>query len=69
VFEPFRRVHRDGAYAGTGLGLAICHRIVERVGGTIGVADNPGGGSRFHFTVALAPSVQAHPVPAVPVTV
>ena len=45
--------------AGTGLGLAICRRIVERHGGTIGVEDNPGGGTRLHFTVSLA----AVPVP------
>jgi signal transduction histidine kinase len=52
VFERFHRAHADAGYAGTGLGLAICKRIVERHGGEIGVADNPGGGTRFHFTLA-----------------
>jgi hypothetical protein len=33
--------------------LAICHRIVERHGGVIGVEDNPGGGSLFHFTLPV----------------
>jgi signal transduction histidine kinase len=51
VFDSFHRAHTDGTYTGTGLGLAICKRIVERHGGSIGVSDNPGGGSRFHFTL------------------
>jgi signal transduction histidine kinase len=51
VFERFHRAHAEAGYTGTGLGLAICKRIVERHGGRIGVADNPGGGTRFHFTL------------------
>nr|WP_296074336.1 ATP-binding protein [uncultured Actinoplanes sp.] len=51
VFESFHRAHAAAGYAGTGLGLAICRRIVERHGGEIGVSDNPGGGTRFHFTL------------------
>ncbi|MBB2944094.1 signal transduction histidine kinase/CHASE1-domain containing sensor protein [Actinoplanes lutulentus] len=56
VFESFHRTEEAAGYAGTGLGLAICRRIVERHGGEIGVADNPGGGSRFFFTLPAAPS-------------
>ncbi|MBG0832618.1 MASE1 domain-containing protein [Planomonospora sp. ID67723] len=51
IFENFHRAHEGGPYSGSGLGLAICKRIVERHGGTIGAEDNPGGGSRFHFTM------------------
>ncbi|MGX6603845.1 ATP-binding protein [Micromonosporaceae bacterium Da 78-11] len=51
IFETFHRASTAAGYAGTGLGLAICKRIVERHGGEIGVADNPGGGTRFHFTL------------------
>lgn len=51
VFERFHRARTAAAYAGNGLGLAICRRIVERHGGEIGVADNPGGGTRFFFTL------------------
>ncbi|MET0495606.1 MAG: ATP-binding protein [Actinoplanes sp.] len=54
IFESFHRARTAAGYAGTGLGLAICRRIVERHGGTIGVSDNPGGGTRFHFTLPLA---------------
>ena len=51
IFDRFHRAHAGEGYAGTGLGLAICRRIVERHGGEIGVADNPGGGTRIHFTL------------------
>lgn len=51
VFRTFHRAHRNAGYHGTGLGLPICKRIIERHDGVIGVSDNPGGGSRFFFTL------------------
>ncbi|WP_426510482.1 ATP-binding protein [Dactylosporangium sp. McL0621] len=59
VFESFHRAHAGQSYGGTGLGLAICRRIVDRHGGMITVTDNPGGGSRFAFTVPGALPVVA----------
>ncbi len=66
IFESFHRARTVADYAGTGLGLAICRRVVERHGGVIGAADNPGGGTRFHFTLPLAGTGVAAPPAAAP---
>jgi signal transduction histidine kinase len=45
IFEPFRREHAQ--YDGTGIGLAIVQKVVDQLGGRVGVDSEPGNGSRF----------------------
>jgi PAS domain S-box-containing protein len=55
IFNEFEQADRSAARAflGTGLGLAISRRIIECMGGHIGVESAPGAGSTFRVTVAL----------------
>ena len=53
LFAPFTRLDK-GRAEGHGLGLSIVLRIVERLGGTVGVEPAPSRGSRFWFTLPAA---------------
>jgi signal transduction histidine kinase len=53
LFTPFERLHNVRA-EGHGLGLSIVQRILEKLGGEVGVESEVGEGSRFYFTLPSA---------------
>ena len=63
LFKEFHQV--DGSinrrFGGSGLGLAISRRLIETMGGAIGVESAFGQGSRFWFTLPLNADASANP--------
>jgi signal transduction histidine kinase len=59
IFEPFFTTKPAGV--GTGLGLSICRRLVNEMGGHMGVKSQPGQGSQFWVHLRAAPDASTSP--------
>jgi two-component system sensor histidine kinase/response regulator len=59
LFTPFTRLHQESVQ-GYGLGLSIVQRIVEKLGGQVGVESVIGQGSTFSFTLPIRAQGEKH---------
>jgi signal transduction histidine kinase len=65
LFEPFNRLGQESSRkSGTGIGLVISKRLVELMGGAMGVESTVGVGSCFWFELDAAPTPLPRGLPA-----
>lgn len=53
IFEPFSRLDDSNTIEGTGIGLTISRRLLDMMGGSIGVESVPGQGSSFWIDLQI----------------
>ena len=59
LFVPFSRIRRkESSPNGHGLGLSIVQRIIQKLGGSVGIESKVGEGSTFYFALPQAPSMK-----------
>lgn len=58
LFAPFTRLNERST--GHGLGLSIVKRIIEKLGGRVGVVSEVGQGSKFTFSLPAMPAIGPH---------
>lgn len=56
IFDPYFTTKEMGEDRGLGLGLSIANSIIEKHGGSIGVASEPGKGARFSIYMPASES-------------
>jgi CheY-like chemotaxis protein len=70
LFQPFNRLGQEGGtQEGTGIGLVVTKRLIEQMGGAIGVSSTVGTGSMFWIDLdGSAPAVEAPASATAPAT-